>query len=806
MTTGRFTTTLADQAVSSATNFGVALVLLLTTSVAEFGRFGFAVTLALIVLSVSRAVASEPFVLRVETHSAQRIDSDAAAFVAATLTGLLLLVVSWAAVGLSGAVVSVSIGAGILGLQDHRRYVAFANGQPSVALKSDALWFLTTMGLLAISQPLLFLSSRSMSPTIAALCWIAGAAVAHSGTASETAFGENAPFFKGSAVAWLRSTSTLGKSFLGELLLERASFQIGMIIAASYLAASDFGSLRVAHFVYGPVAILAGGLYTFLLSEFSRRTAGDQSTLTHRALAGSWLLVAATAPIWFVAPNVLADLVPWDSSSSARWSLIMAHLTYGGWVVGAIGRAMLRSAGALKLSAVIRSINGALFIVGVILALQAGQPLLGFLVAFATASILTAIVWTGAAIATSNRQTRESDLKTLATQNTTIPRDGIQVLGLTDQAPVTHVISGLKFFDNGALIGGHANALRGLVRAQTLHPDTHPDSVPSVLPLRATRASSEEFGGVVHSGGIATVLRMMRDRSQSQSGSVLHFHIGYLDYVILAQLCLRLARFKHVVVTHYCPAPLVHPHLAAKFRQRLIRAMSRGLEHIAISRNVQRGLAQLGINSDVISPAVDLRDFSYKGSERTVESASRFLFVGNLREEKNLVGCIRAFGEAASQHPNIRLVATIEDGDLASSDYGIRVADELSKWSVNDNVEFVGVVENMPALMAQCDAMILPFLGTRGPSDYFLAGLEGLAAGLPIICTDVGAMSEIVDDTCGRLVNPSNDAGLTKAICEFADGSLPTISPAKKAELVAMFHPDRIADQMNSVYQEMRSQ
>lgn len=800
MSASRFQTTVVDQAVSSATNFGVALFLLLTTSVAEFGRFGFAVTLALVVLSVTRAVASEPFVLQSHEHPSSRADSDATALLTATATGITLLVVSWLAVGLTGATICVCLGAGILGIQDHRRYVSFAHGKPEFALKSDSWWFAATIGLLALLQPVLPLVGIKMSASVAAACWVFGAAVAHAKTSNETSFVERLENVRGSARRWLKSTSRLGKSFLGELVLERASFQIGMIAAASYLIASDFGSLRVAHFVYGPLAVFAGGLYTYLLSEFGRRSNSDQKSLVRRSIFASWALVIGTAPIWIMLPSSLVEIVPWDSSASVRGSLTLAHLTYGGWIVGAIGRARLRSTGSLKASAGIRTFNGALFIVGVLAATRAPDPLLGFLAAFAVASLITAVAWTIAAIYLPSKKSIGTDLSTLPTiNNPTSVSDSPAVLDITEEAPVTHVISGLKFFDNGALIGGHANALRGLVHAQSLQANDNPRNRPEVLPLRSMRSKSVGFGAVVHDGGLRsfwqTVVRNPRK-------GVLHFHVGYLDYVLMAQLS-RLARFERVIVTHYCPAPLYQPDVLPSLRGRVMRWMSRGVEHISISENVQKALARVGIDSDVLAPAVDLRGFNELELERKSNSATRFLFVGNLREEKNLVGCIRAFGRAAANNPNIRLVATIEDYDLSSSDYGKLVAKEIARWGVEDKVETVGVVEDMPELMGQCDAMVLPFLGTRGPSDYFLAGLEGLAAGLPLICSDVGAMAEIVDNSCGRLVEPSAEEELAQAILAFADGSLPKVTPTKRSEIVETFSPARIATQMKSIYQEM---
>jgi glycosyltransferase involved in cell wall biosynthesis len=59
-------------------------------------------------------------------------------------------------------------------------------------------------------------------------------------------------------------------------------------------------------------------------------------------------------------------------------------------------------------------------------------------------------------------------------------------------------------------------------------------------------------------------------------------------------------------------------------------------------------------------------------------------------------------------------------------------------------VTFHGIVDDMRALMRSHDVIVLPFRSTRGPSDYFIAALEAMAIGRPVIASALPGMSEVI--------------------------------------------------------------
>ncbi len=67
--------------------------------------------------------------------------------------------------------------------------------------------------------------------------------------------------------------------------------------------------------------------------------------------------------------------------------------------------------------------------------------------------------------------------------------------------------------------------------------------------------------------------------------------------------------------------------------------------------------------------------------------------------------------------------------------------------AIGDRHEYAGAMQS-------CDILVAPFLDSYGPSDYFMAVLEAMASGKPVVVSNVGGMPEVVSDDVGRLIDP----------------------------------------------------
>ena len=137
---------MADQALSSLTNFGLAVGVANQVGTTDFGAFSIAFAVYLVALTISRAVSTDPLLIR---YSAR--DTHAWRVGTARATGM-ALVVGVGAGGiaiLAGVIVGGSLGAAlvVLGIglpallvQDAWRYAFFATKRGRAAFLNDLAW------------------------------------------------------------------------------------------------------------------------------------------------------------------------------------------------------------------------------------------------------------------------------------------------------------------------------------------------------------------------------------------------------------------------------------------------------------------------------------------------------------------------------------------------------------------------------------------------------------------------------------------------------------------------------------------
>jgi glycosyltransferase involved in cell wall biosynthesis len=82
---------------------------------------------------------------------------------------------------------------------------------------------------------------------------------------------------------------------------------------------------------------------------------------------------------------------------------------------------------------------------------------------------------------------------------------------------------------------------------------------------------------------------------------------------------------------------------------------------------------------------------------------------------------------------------------------------------LSDRVTFLGERRDVPDLLRAADIHCQPNLG---PEPFGITFIEALARGLPMVTTALGGAEEIVDDNCGRLVPPGDEAGLARALTD----------------------------------------
>src|SRR5581483_2955575 len=115
---------------------------------------------------------------------------------------------------------------------------------------------------------------------------------------------------------------------------------------------------------------------------------------------------------------------------------------------------------------------------------------------------------------------------------------------------------------------------------------------------------------------------------------------------------------------------------------------------------------------------------------------------------------------------------------------------------------FAGERTDVPRLLAAADVYCQP---NSSPEPFGIVLIEALAAGLPVVTTASGGALEIVDDTCGRLVPDSADAGEWASILRSFVGEprlRARLGAAGPSRAAAVCDPGR---QLQRLHQALRS-
>jgi L-malate glycosyltransferase len=186
----------------------------------------------------------------------------------------------------------------------------------------------------------------------------------------------------------------------------------------------------------------------------------------------------------------------------------------------------------------------------------------------------------------------------------------------------------------------------------------------------------------------------------------------------------------------------------------------------------------------VIYNGVDLARFN--GSGNSTNGHKSIAMVANLRHSvKNIPMLLRAAKRIVADIPNAKFVIAGE-GELES-----QLKHTANVIGVAGNVQFVGRCSDVPSLLATSSACVL----TSSAEGFSNSILEYMAAGKPVVATNVGGASEaIVDGETGYLVASDDDEAMAKKLIEI-------LGDEKKAHDMGEKGKRRIVENFSAVAQ-----
>jgi O-antigen/teichoic acid export membrane protein len=267
---GRLSWGLADQAVSSLTNFAVGIYVARSLGVIAFGIFSIALVTYAFVLNVSRGLATDPLVVRfsgvaTDIWRGAVARSSGTALNVGILAGVGCLLIGFGLhlIQVGGAFGKAFFGLGLvlpaLMLQDSWRFAFFAAGQGRKAFLNDVVWGLALI-------PLLFFAAQRGSVVGSVLAWGLAAGVA-AGYGCLQAGVLPRP---GGVRGWLLEHRDLGPRYLLENVSLSGATQLRMYGVGAIAGLAAVGTIRGAELLLGPFLAVVMGLALVTVAEASR--------------------------------------------------------------------------------------------------------------------------------------------------------------------------------------------------------------------------------------------------------------------------------------------------------------------------------------------------------------------------------------------------------------------------------------------------------------------------------------------------------------------------------------------------------
>lgn len=273
----------------------------------------------------------------------------------------------------------------------------------------------------------------------------------------------------------------------------------------------------------------------------------------------------------------------------------------------------------------------------------------------------------------------------------------------------------------------------------------------------------------------------------STRADLVHTQLEFAN--ILGTLGARRLGIPALATLHTLDRPRPRSRDAVRFR-----LMARVLRHrsssvIAVSDSAARHFAQVGRTGSrlltTIHNGIDLRPFTNPSPEARPRIRSDFgippqapvvTTVAVLRQPKGIGDMIDALPTVLAAHPGVHYLV-VGEGEQRRS-----LLDRAAALGIDERVHLAGHRSDIPDILAASDLFVLPSHTEALPTVL----IEAMAAGVPIVATDVGGIPEMVDHGVSALLVPAHaPERLSEAVSRILGSPLQAQAMAKAGRRTA---------------------
>jgi O-antigen/teichoic acid export membrane protein len=383
---------IVDQALSSAANFGLAVVAARSLSTADFGLFSLAFSAYTFAIGLSRALTSEPLVIgysQVPESLWRRGTSwsSGASLLLGLVSGLLALIVG-VAIGSTAYPALLALGVTLPGLlvQDNWRFAFFARGRGHLAFENDLVWAVVQFSLIV---PLVLAGQSTVGWLI--LAWGGAAAVAALAGARRAGV---VPATN-RAMSWWRQQRQVAPRILLEFLAVTGASQISNFGIAAIAGLTAVGAIRGAQVLMGPANVLVMGVALVAIPEsigLLKRSGTALRRGTILLSLGLGIISLAWGGILLLIPPQLGIEILGPTWRTARIALPGVILWQMGLALSVGAVAGLRALGLMRRSVTVRVAVAPLIVLGALIGAFLGGASSAAL-GLGTATLIGAGLW-----------------------------------------------------------------------------------------------------------------------------------------------------------------------------------------------------------------------------------------------------------------------------------------------------------------------------------------------------------------------------------------------------------------------------
>lgn len=322
----------------------------------------------------------------------------------------------------------------------------------------------------------------------------------------------------------------------------------------------------------------------------------------------------------------------------------------------------------------------------------------------------------------------------------------------------------------------------------------------------------------------------IRELHKIEKFDVIHGHSGFSMLGLITGIGGRITRVPSIHSINSPIQPIISHNSVMFFSNRILSKfyLSQVNKIIAVTENIQHSLTMAGVphyKIEIVPPGIDISIYNPSISGGDVRKyfgigsdLPLLLYVGNLTKIKGIHIFIEALKIIVKRFPDIKLLMALnmplskyeeeDSAGLYDTERDFEIKEKIKSYGLNDNIIPLGIVKNMPQVMAASDVFITPFLNTVGVVDYPTSMLEAMAVGKPVIATRVGGIPEIVKHKeNGMLVEPNNVDELVAAILYMLNNKEEAKNMGKEGAktISEKFRLEIVVEELERIYEEVTS-